>query len=163
MDKSFEYCLIQYSTCHYLTSAQHIIMSSFAAEYPHIVASIREEYGAISAGAGGGDPEEMISNIVTKFESVYSNPPAATFETVLNETFPDNETLRSLLFAPAECDVWLFVSGLGNDCVLETPEENKLRSLLLALIYLVHRYDSILVYILLRFIFCMLPGSSDGL
>jgi hypothetical protein len=124
-------------------------MSAFELEYPDIVTAIKAEYASVA------DHEEMVTNILRKFGAIYDSPPIREFETVLNESI-DPRKLRQILFAPklegtgggsgvgngmdvVDADVNLFVIGLGNECVIDSAEGNKLRSLLVSLIYLVHR------------------------
>jgi hypothetical protein len=86
------------------------------------------------------DSGEMISKLKQKFTATFENPPVIDFEMFAQKRFAGDE-VRIALFRPLPEQVPYYAKGLiaGSNA----PKDHSLRktaSLLLTLIYLVHRY-----------------------
>lgn len=95
---------------------------------------VRDEFAKIP------DSEEMTVKVCEKLQQTYDNPPIVDFEFLLNKPFTADE-VRVCLFKPREDQVLYLVQGLKVGLTLPKGHNiRKLASLLLTLIYLVHRW-----------------------
>ena len=110
--------------------------------FANTLESIRTEYESLSDGA------TLIENITKKFQTIFDEPPIESFQLLTNDDSIDLERLRGIMFAPDEKSVSLYVTCFRSG---STADGDKVRSILLSLVYLVHRYFLHLFSILLHF------------
>ena len=85
------------------------------------------------------DGSEMIAKISKRFKDAYREPPTKDFEFVLQKAFTDDE-VRVALFKPKEEQIDHYVKLLTAISQLPAAHPlSKLLSLLISLIFLVHR------------------------
>ena len=95
---------------------------------------VREEFHKIP------DSQEMTIKVCEKLQQTFDNPPVSDFEFFANKPFSADE-VRVCLFKPRVEQIPFLVQGLRVGLNMAKGHNlRKLASLLLTLVYLVHRY-----------------------
>lgn len=85
--------------------------------------------------------DSLIEKVVGKLQQTNDNPPIKDFEVVINKPFTLDE-VRTVLFAPLEEQIPYY--SLMLTAAFDSPIGHPLKktgSLLITLVYLIHRYD----------------------
>ncbi len=94
---------------------------------------VREEFSKLP------DSGEVTEKVLNKLRNTFENPPTSGFEAIIHKTFTDDE-VRVALFQPSVEQVWIYVALLEVGIAAPLNHSfRKLMSLVLSLIFLIHR------------------------
>lgn len=100
----------------------------------HVIEGVENEFKNVADG------EAMIKKIGDRFRDTFNCPPVSEFEFLFHKNFSDDEVIVAL-FQPQEEQMSYFPLILEAASVPSPVSLSNLRSLILSLIFLVHRFD----------------------